>query len=78
MNIVKEDLQALSTLLQVVSKRAKFLDMSVTEIADVYNAVYRASQLENKLKQIVNAPAAPAKKAAPRKKPAKKVVDATK
>jgi len=75
MNLVKEDVKALSNLLQVVSKRAKFLDMSVTEIADVYNAIYKASMLETKLNQIVNAPPKPE----PRKRPAKKkVADANK
>jgi len=74
MNIIKEDLQSLSNLLQVVSKRAKFLDMSVTEIADVYNAIYKASLLENKLKQIINTPPKPA----PKKRVVKKVEDANK
>jgi len=73
MNIIKEDLQSLSNLLQVVGKRAKFLDMSVTEIADVYNAIYKASLLENKLKQIVNTP-----KPAPKKRVIKKVENADK
>ena len=74
MNIIKEDLQSLSNLLQVVSKRAKFLDMSVTEIADVYNAIYKASLLENKLKQIINTPPKPD----PKKRVVKKVEDANK
>jgi len=56
MNIVNEDLKVLSNLLQIVSKKAKFLDMSLTDVADVYNAIFQASKLENKLKEIVNTP----------------------
>ena len=84
MDIVKEDLQALTNLLQLVSKRAKFpgensSGQTISEVADVYNVIYLASKLETKLKAIVNTPPKlPVIKKVTRRKPVKETKDATK